>query len=81
MTPYPRKPLQSSPIEAFEAWIALYNKNYVHDDEEKAKRLGIFKQNAATILEHNSNPLNTFKMAINQFADLTFEEFASTRLV
>lgn len=80
MTPYPRKPLQSSPIEAFEAWIALYNKNYVHDDEEKAKRLGIFKQNAATILEHNSNPLNTFKMAINQFADLTFEEFASTRL-
>lgn len=71
---------QASPLEAFEQWLALYNKDYVDDALEKAKRLGVFEQNVASIAQHNSNPASTFIMAINEFADLTFEEFASTRL-
>lgn len=78
----PRIPLslQASPLEAFEQWLARYNKDYVDDTLEKAKRLGVFQNNVAVIAQHNSNPASTFAMAINEFADLTFEEFASTRL-
>jgi C1A family cysteine protease len=72
--------LQASPLEAFNQWLARYNKDYVNDTLEKTKRLGVFKSNVATIAQHNSNPASTFIMAINEFADLTFEEFASTRL-
>jgi hypothetical protein len=72
--------VQASPLQAFEQWIARYNKDYVDDTLEKTKRLGIFKSNAAAIAQHNANPASTFIMAINEFADLTFEEFASTRL-
>ena len=72
--------LQASPLEAFEQWLARYNKDYVDDTLEKAKRLGIFQNNVAAIAQHNSKPASTFIMAINEFADLTFEEFASTRL-
>ncbi|KAG7671093.1 hypothetical protein KSW81_004517 [Nannochloris sp. 'desiccata'] len=70
----------ASPLEAFEQWLARYNKDYVDDTLEKAKRLGVFQNNVAVIAQHNSNPASTFAMAINEFADLTFEEFASTRL-
>lgn len=72
--------LQASPFEAFEQWLARYNKDYVDDSLEKAKRLGVFQNNVAAIAQHNSDPASTFIMAINEFADLTFEEFASTRL-
>jgi hypothetical protein len=72
--------VQASPLEAFNQWLARYNKDYVDDTLEKAKRLGVFKNNVAAIAQHNANPASTFIMAINEFADLTFEEFASTRL-
>ena len=72
--------LQTSPHQAFDLWLVRYNKDYIHDKDERAKRLGVFKQNAATIATHNANPSSTFTMALNQFADLTFEEFSMHRL-
>lgn len=41
--------------------------------EELETRFSIFKQNLATI--HSHNELHSFKLAVNQFADLTLEEF------
>jgi hypothetical protein len=72
--------LQASPLETFELWLQRYNKDYVNDPRERANRLGVFKSNAAVIAAHNANPASTFIMALNEFADLTFEEFTATRL-
>lgn len=71
---------QERPSDAFDLWLQLFNKDYRHDLKERAKRLPIFQQNAALISQHNSDPEATYRLALNEFADLTFEEFASFRL-
>jgi hypothetical protein len=67
-------------MQAFDIWLSLYNKPYTEDAQEKAHRLSIFQANAETVARHNADPTSTFTMALNAFADLTFEEFASQRL-
>lgn len=42
---------------------------------ELEKRYSIFSQNMRGIFSHNANPSNNFTMGINQFSDLTPEEF------
>ena len=49
-----------------------FGKSY-HIGEEHRQR--IFEQNVAKIELHNSNPNNTYTMAVNGFADLTWDEF------
>lgn len=39
----------------------------------------IFERNIKKIIEHNSNPKNNYQMGINEFTDMTEEEF-QTRL-
>lgn len=51
----------------FELWATHYNKKYAGN--ERAHRLEVFTQNAATIAAHNAQQAS-FTMAINQFADL-----------
>jgi hypothetical protein len=65
---------------AFESWLSIFERDYVHDVAEMKKRLGIFAENAKKIEAHNAVESRTFDMALNEFADLTFEEFASTKL-
>ena len=43
--------------------------------EELEERFGIFKKNLINILQHNSDVTQNFTMGINQFTDLTPEEF------
>lgn len=53
-----------------------HNKSYSTDEE--LKRKAIFKDNLAKIEEHNKKYATgevTYLMGINQFADLTNEEF------
>ena len=40
-------------------------------------RFTTFKSNLARVQEHNSNPSHTWKMGINRFSDMTWEEFKS----
>ena len=68
-----------SPLEVFEMWMKKFGKVYDHV-EEKNKRFAVFKDNADMIQSHNTDPLSTFAMALNQFADLTFEEFKALSL-
>jgi C1A family cysteine protease len=42
---------------------------------ELEKRFAIFSKNIRTIFAHNANPVQNFTMGINQFTDLTPEEF------
>ncbi|CAK59481.1 unnamed protein product (macronuclear) [Paramecium tetraurelia] len=62
----------------FQQWQSLHSKFYTQI-EEQYRRM-IFEQNKKMIDEHNANPENTYTMALNQFADLTTEEFVATYL-
>mmetsp|Transcript_19449 Transcript_19449/g.43083 ORF Transcript_19449/g.43083 Transcript_19449/m.43083 type:complete len:334 (-) Transcript_19449:86-1087(-) len=54
-----------------------YNKIYNGDEEEK--RFGVFKQNVDLVEAENAKQL-TYKLGVNEFADLTADEFASMYL-
>ena len=56
--------------------MVQYGKVY-KDSLEKEKRLNIFKQNVEYIEGFNNAGTKTYKLGINQFADLTNEEFTS----
>jgi KDEL-tailed cysteine endopeptidase len=53
-----------------------FNKKYT-SLEELESRFGIFRKNLIEILKHNSYLNETFTMSVNQFTDLTPEEFNS----
>jgi C1A family cysteine protease len=48
------------------------------DGKEFLQRLEIFAKNFDFIESHNSNTKNTYKLGLNQFAHLTFDEFLDT---
>jgi hypothetical protein len=55
---------------SFKAYKQNYNKVYTRAGEEEYRKV-IFLMNVAKMHEHNANPAHTWKMAINQFSDLT----------
>ena len=63
----------------FNKFQSVFNKEY-HTFEEFEYRFETFRTNLNHIILHNNNASNTFKMAINQFTDITPEEFRETRL-
>ena len=68
----------ASMAERHEQWMARYGRVY-KDDGEKERRLKIFKANADFIESFNSDGSRPYKLAINEFADLTSEEFRASR--
>ncbi|CAL0328363.1 unnamed protein product [Lupinus luteus] len=64
-----------SVIEMHENWMSQYGRYYV-DDIEKSERLKIFTENVKFIDNFNNNYENkTYELGLNQFGDLTTEEF------
>jgi len=57
----------------FTKWMMQHSKSY--DIEEFFQRYGIFKNNLNFVREHNEGN-NTYTVAMNQFGDLTTQEFA-----
>jgi cathepsin L len=73
---------QDPMVPAWNSWKAKFEKVYLNDVEE-AVRFTVFKQNAEFVMEHNlreSLALESFTVSLNEFADLTSEEFAAQRL-
>lgn len=68
----------ASMVERHEQWMTQYGRTY-KDDAEKAKRFKIFKENVEYIESFNAAGFRPYKLAINNFADLTNEEFQATR--
>jgi C1A family cysteine protease len=62
----------------FLEFISKYNKVYANDDET-AIRFAIFADNMAYIDAHNAKGLS-WTLAMNEFTDLSWEEFSSTHL-
>ncbi|GLJ20658.1 hypothetical protein SUGI_0376160 [Cryptomeria japonica] len=59
----------------FEQWVHNHGKTY-KDHLEKSMRLEIFKQNLRYMHERNQQNL-TYKLGLNEFSDLSHEEFKS----
>ena len=64
-----------SDIITFSDFIKTYNKDY--SDSEISERLVIYKNNIDIINKHN-NENHSWKMAVNEFTDLSQEEFKTT---
>ncbi|BFG24898.1 hypothetical protein CerSpe_111730 [Prunus speciosa] len=61
-----------------EQWMARYGRTY-NDIREKEKRFNIFKKNVAYIESSNEDANKIYKLSVNQFADLTNDEFKVSR--
>jgi len=57
---------------SFEEYMRDFDK--VYPSEELSFRKSLFQARVALIQEHNSNPVYTWKMGVNKFADMTVEE-------
>ncbi|KAH0453535.1 hypothetical protein IEQ34_017859 [Dendrobium chrysotoxum] len=67
------------PMEVrYQQWMAQYGRIY-KDPIEKARRFNIFKANLEYIDSANANAARKYKLALNQFADFTNDEFSSSR--
>lgn len=63
----------------YEMWLAEHGRAY-NALGEKEKRFEIFKDNLKFIEEHNNSGNRTYKVGLNQFADLTNEEYRTMYL-
>jgi len=64
--------------KSFNKWRSQYNK--VYHDIELDRRFQIFKENAQYIYHHNHKS-HSYTLALNEFADLTDEEFTQRYLL
>lgn len=64
----------STVTEKHEQWMARYHRAY-SDEAEKTNRFEIFKKNLEFVERHNMNTNMTYKLDVNQFSDLTDDEF------
>jgi C1A family cysteine protease len=63
----------------FQSWKSTYGVKYESLFEE-SYRERVFLENLAKIKLHNANEFSTYRMGVNQFSDLTDEEFVQTYL-
>ncbi|XP_076888222.1 vanillin synthase-like [Bidens hawaiensis] len=63
---------------AFARFVHSYGKKYQTSDEMK-RRYSIFVQSLETITSHNNKGLS-YTLGINEFADMTWEEFSKSKL-
>ncbi|KAK6124308.1 hypothetical protein DH2020_041965 [Rehmannia glutinosa] len=64
-------------VERHERWMDQYGQIY-EDETEKAMRFKIYKENVEFIESFNRDEDKPYKLGINQFADLTNEEFQAS---
>ncbi|GJZ74144.1 senescence-specific cysteine protease SAG39-like protein [Tanacetum coccineum] len=69
---------ETSSYESHEQWMARYGRVY-KDIYEKEQRSKIFQENVQYIQSFNNAMNKGYKLAVNEFADLTNEEFRTTR--
>ncbi|MBA0746704.1 hypothetical protein Gogos_009200, partial [Gossypium gossypioides] len=69
--------LESTIVDKHEQWIVDFSRKY-ESKLEKEKRLNIFKDNLEYIESFNNGGNRSFKLGLNEFADMTQDEFIAT---
>lgn len=69
---------EESILETHDQWMARYGRVY-KDADEKNRRSTIFEENLKYIQSFNRANNKPFKLGVNEFADLTNEEFTTSR--
>jgi hypothetical protein len=69
-------------VAEFEAWMKRFGKDKVYGDKplEKLSRFRTFRTNADRVRNHNDRNLGSaswYKLGLNRFADMTFDEARS----
>ena len=65
---------EASAVEKHEQWMSRFNRVY-SDDSEKTSRFEIFTNNLKFVESINMNTNKTYTLDVNEFSDLTDEEF------
>ncbi|KAL4472365.1 hypothetical protein ABPG74_018314 [Tetrahymena malaccensis] len=65
---------------AYNRWSTQNQRHHLNEDEKLYRQL-VFFENMQKIQEHNSNPNHTYSLAINQFSDMSQEEFVEKILM
>ena len=73
--------LNGNPEELFSTYLRLYKKDYLLSSEEGEKRFKIFMERVRYINEHNADKTKTWTIGLDQFSDLTKEEFKKNHLM
>lgn len=76
MMTYPSDNHEANSVETqqeFRAFAKKYQRYYL-SQEDYNYRLSVFEKNLALIRAHNSDSTQTFRVGVNQFADMTFSE-------
>jgi hypothetical protein len=60
----------------FDNYKKVHGKNYINAEEETYRRQ-IYAAAVAEANRHNAAPTNTYSKGINEFSDMTTEEFVS----
>jgi cathepsin L len=63
---------------SFERFVEQFGRDYKPGTAEYAKRRQIFEERLRSILAHNTDTTNTWTRGVNEFADLSDEEFKSS---
>ncbi|CAL9119282.1 unnamed protein product [Musa textilis] len=66
-----------TPSDMFEQWIAEHGRTYA-SESEKSYRLGVFTRNLDFVNAFNQAGNYSYTVGLNDFADLTKEEFVAT---
>eukprot|EP00884_Botryococcus_braunii_P022746 jgi/Botrbrau1/9155/Bobra.160_3s0027.1 len=70
----PKRAEDAEAWRAFQEWQIKFDRTYGNNQVEAVNRFSVWRENNAKIQHHNSMDLS-YKMAMNQFGDLTNEEF------
>ncbi|EAR95837.1 papain family cysteine protease (macronuclear) [Tetrahymena thermophila SB210] len=65
---------------AYNQWSSQNQRVYLNEHEKLFRQM-VFFENFQKIQEHNSDPNNTYSVHLNQFSDMTKEEFAEKILM
>lgn len=74
------EPLDTTTMQAFAEFKAKYKKSYASVGESRF-RFGVFKENLEMIQSHKAKKDQTYTLDVNEFTDLTFDEFKSKYLM
>ncbi|XP_020238706.1 ervatamin-B-like [Cajanus cajan] len=71
---------ESSVAKTHEQWMSKHQRSYT-DEAEKQKRFKIFMENLEYIEKFNNAENTSYKMGLNQFSDLTDQEFIASHTI